>query len=132
MISPKSRPPGCRADRAGHESFPLVLPGPLVVCVEEELAVDGVCDVSLERADCLPLGLALGHLALEVGPTLRVGLADLTDGHHVDGVIELPVAATAQTVDGAPPGGKLDGCHAGIRSELVPAGESADVTGVAN
>jgi|SRR5664280_1139983 len=29
--SPKSRPPGCRAGHAGHESFPLVLPGPYLL-----------------------------------------------------------------------------------------------------
>jgi len=65
VTSPKSRPPGCRAGHAGHESFPLVLPGPLLVGVDEELAIDGVGDVSLERADRLPLGLALGHLPLK-------------------------------------------------------------------
>jgi hypothetical protein len=31
VTSPKSRPPGCRAGHAGHESFPLVLPGPYLL-----------------------------------------------------------------------------------------------------
>ena len=57
--------------------------------VEDELAVDGVAHVALERPQGLSLGLALGHLALEVDPTIRVRLADLGDRHHVDGVVEL-------------------------------------------
>ena len=31
-----------RAGHAGYESFPLVLPGPLLLSVEDELPVDGV------------------------------------------------------------------------------------------
>ena len=39
--------------------------------VEDELAEDGVGDLALERAQGLSLGLALGHLALEVDPTIE-------------------------------------------------------------
>ena len=42
-------------------------PGPLLLGIDELLAVDGVADVTLERADGFPLGLALCHLPLEVG-----------------------------------------------------------------
>ena len=42
VTSPKSRSSGCRAGHAGHESFPHVLPGPFVLCVEDEVAEDGV------------------------------------------------------------------------------------------
>ena len=44
-------------------------PGPLLPGVDEELPIDGVADVTLERPDGLPLGLALGHLLLEVDRT---------------------------------------------------------------
>jgi hypothetical protein len=66
--------------------------------IEDQLAIDGVRDVALERAQSLSLGLALGHLAIEVGPTLGVGLADLTDGHHVDGVVEEAMASQREPV----------------------------------
>ena len=131
VTSPKSRPPGCRADHAGYESFPLVLPGPLL-SVDEELPIDGVADVTLERPDRLPLGLALGHLLLEVGPALGVGLADLADGHHVDGMVELTVASPAEPVDDPTTRGDLDGSDPGVGGELVPVGEPADITGVAD
>ena len=45
--------------------------------VHDELAVDGVGDVAFERAQSLSFGLALDDVAIEVGPTSRVGLADL-------------------------------------------------------
>src|SRR5664280_1204938 len=132
VTSPKSRPPGCRAGHAGYESFPLVLPGPLLLCVDEELPIDGVTDVTLEGADRLPLGLAFRHLPLEVDPALRVLLADLADGHHVDGVVELAVASPAQPMDDPATGGQLDWGHSGIGGELVPGGEPTDVSGVAD
>ena len=100
------------------------------MCVDEELAIDGVADLSLERPDGFPLGLALGHLLLEVDPTLRVLLADLADGHHVDGVVELAVAPAAEAMDDPSSRGALDGGHTGIGGELVPVGEPTDVTGV--
>jgi len=61
-----------------YASFPDVFPG-RVSGVEDELSVDGVGNLALEGAQRLALGLALGHLALEVGPALGVGLADLAD-----------------------------------------------------
>ena len=56
------------------------------------MPIDGVGDLPLEGSDRFLLGLAFGNLLLEVGATLGVGLADLADGHHVDGMVELPVA----------------------------------------
>ena len=41
--------------------------------IEDQLAIDRVADVTLERPQRLSLGLALGDLAIEVGPTLRWG-----------------------------------------------------------
>ena len=50
----------------------------------------GVADLPLERSECFPLGLPLGHLPLEVDPTLGTVLADLGDRHHVHGMIDFP------------------------------------------
>ena len=64
------------------ESLPSVLPGPLspgALRVDEELPVGGVAHLSLERAKCLLLRLALGDLAVEVGPTFCVAKSDLGD-----------------------------------------------------
>ena len=73
------------------ESSLSVLPDPLSG-VEEQLAVDGVGDLTLEGSNRFLLRLALGDLALEVDPALRVRIADLGDRCHVDVVIELAVA----------------------------------------
>ncbi len=51
--------------------------------VDEQLAVDGVADLALERSDRLALGLALGNFAFEVRATFGVGLAELADRCHV-------------------------------------------------
>src|SRR5215207_11334978 len=111
VTSPKSRPQGCRAGHAGFESFPLVLPGPLLagaLGVGEEPAVDGVADVALQRPEGFPGGLALGHAPVEVGATVRVGLAELADGGHVDGVVELAVPALRDPVHDPATRGELD------------------------
>jgi hypothetical protein len=102
------------------------------VCVDEELPIDGVADVTLERSDRLPLGLPLGHLPLEIGAALRVLLADLADGHHVDGVVELAIAPATEAVDDPTAGGQLDGGDTGIGGELVPGSETPDIAGVAD
>jgi hypothetical protein len=41
--------------------------------VDDQLAIDGVGDVALEGAQGFSFGLALDDLAIEVGPTGRVG-----------------------------------------------------------
>ena len=83
----------------------------LVLCVDEEPSIDGVGDLALERPDGFPLGLAVGHLLLEVDPALGVLLADLADGHHVDGVVQLAVAPATEAVEGPAPRGVLDGSY---------------------
>jgi hypothetical protein len=95
-----------------QESRPSVLPGPLpagAFGVDKELAVDGVADMTLERPEGFLLGLALGDFAVEVGAALGVGLADLADGGHVDGVVQATVASLGEAVHNSPTGGQLDG-----------------------
>ncbi|HEV8278857.1 MAG TPA: hypothetical protein VGQ26_24615 [Streptosporangiaceae bacterium] len=55
--------------------------------------VDGVAELAFERAERFFAGLAFGDLLLEVGAALTVGMPDLGDRGHVDGVVEPPVAA---------------------------------------
>jgi len=62
------------------------------VGVEEQLAVDDVAEVPLQRADGVLLGLALGQLAFEVGPALGAAMPDLADGGQVQSVVEATVA----------------------------------------
>jgi hypothetical protein len=97
-----------------YESFPSVLPGPLAaaVGVVEKLAVDGVGDVAFESRQRLFLGFALGHLEVEVGPPLGVGLADLTERGQVQGVVELTFAPPRQPMDDAACSGHFDGAAA--------------------
>ena len=71
--------------------------------------MDGVADLTLERADTFFVGLALGDLALEVRATFGVRLAELADRGHMQRVVELAVAALGEPVDGSPAGGELDG-----------------------
>ena len=59
------------------------------MCVEDELAVDGVAHVALEGSQGFLLRLALGELAVEVGAPFRVAMADLADGGEVDAVVLL-------------------------------------------
>lgn len=74
-------------------SRPLCPPGPLSG-VKHQLAVDGVGDLALQAPDRFTLRLSLGDPAQVVAPAVRVGLADLADGGHVDGVVEHAVAAS--------------------------------------
>jgi hypothetical protein len=84
------------------ESSLSVLPDPLSG-VEKELAIKRVADVTLERAQRLSLGFALGDLAIKVGPTLRMGLTDLADRHHVDGVVEATMTPQREPEEHPPP-----------------------------
>ena len=45
--------------------------------IDDQLVVEGVGDLALERANRFTLGLALADLAIEVGPAIGVRLADL-------------------------------------------------------
>jgi hypothetical protein len=111
-LGPKSRCAGCEPATLDDRDVPECPPGPALslgaVGVDEELAVDRVADVALERADRVLLGLALGQLALEVCAALGVALADLADGGQVQGVVQPSVAPLGDTVDDPATGGRLD------------------------
>jgi hypothetical protein len=47
-------------------------------------------------------------------------------------MVELAVAASAQSMDDPASRRQLDGSHTGIGSELVPGGEATDIAGVAD
>src|SRR4051794_28617511 len=137
VASPKNRLSGCETGHAGFESFLLALPGPRcsaaeTVGVGEELSVDGVADVSLQRPQCFSFGLALGDFAFEVGATLAVFVAQLSDGGHMDRRVQRPVPSSRQSVCDPAAGGELDGRGAGVRGEVITVAEPADVTGVAD
>jgi hypothetical protein len=68
------------------------------VGVAVQLPVDGVADLAFERAQGFFLGLALGDLAVEVGATVGVGLADLADRREMQGVVQPSVAALGESV----------------------------------
>ena len=85
----------------------------------------------LSDRERLALGLALGDLAVEVGTALRVALADLDDGDHVDRVVEVSVAAKREPVHDAATRRALDRRGAVVGGELVASREPRDVSGVA-
>jgi hypothetical protein len=60
--------------------------------IDDQLTVESVGDLALQGANSFTLRLALGDLAIEVGPAVGVGLADLGDGSYVDGVVELSIS----------------------------------------
>ena len=68
VTSPKSRPSGCRADHAAMSRFLVSSRTPFGI--DDQLAVEGVGDLALQGSNSLTLGLALGDLAIEVGPAL--------------------------------------------------------------
>jgi len=100
--------------------------------VDDQLSVDGVADLALQRPQRFLLRLALVDLAIEVGATCRMGLAELTDRGHVEGMVQLAVAALRQPVNGATTGGELDRGRAVVGGVAIPVGESGDVAGVAD
>src|SRR5450631_2148334 len=65
--------------------------------VSEQLSINDVRDLTLEGAQRLLGGLALGHLAVEVGPSVGL-MTDLDDGRHVDGVVKPSVALRIKPV----------------------------------
>jgi hypothetical protein len=115
----------------GYESFPSVLPD-LLSGVEKQLAVDGVRDLTLERPQGLLLRLALGNLAVEVDPSLGAGVADLSDRGHVEGVVELAVAAAREPMHDPPTRGQLDRSRAAIGGIGISVGETSNVAGVSD
>ncbi len=97
--------------------------------IEDQLAVDGVGDVALERAKGLSLGLALGNLAIEVGPTLGVGLADLGDAAMWMALLsyDYPAVRAGETPDRLR-SARSERCP--HRRRRSPGWRSADVAGV--
>lgn len=82
------------------------------------MSPDGIADPTLEGADGLLAGLALGLAAQVVSPSRSV-VADLGDGDHVDGVIQGSVPSRIEAVADPRSARRLDGggCVAG--GELV-------------
>ena len=86
--------------------------------------------MELKRPQGFALGLALGHFALEVDPTIRAWVADLGERGDVDGVVELAIASTRQPMGDPTSRRVLDRGHARIGGEVVLVSEAPDVTGV--
>jgi hypothetical protein len=73
-----------------------------------EGAVEVAGEVALDAAADLPVGLAFGAAALDVGKGGRVA-AHAAHCHGVQCAVELPVAGPVETVPAGPPGGHWDG-----------------------
>jgi hypothetical protein len=87
--------------------------------VGDELAVDDVGEAPLEAAQGFFAGLALSPFALVVGPPGGLAVADLGDGHHVDGVVDPPVPGSGEPVADLLAGGCVDGGGAVVAGEVV-------------
>jgi hypothetical protein len=83
------------------------------------------------RAQRAFAGHPLADLLLVVDAALGAAVADLGDGGHVDGVVELSVPAPGEPVNLPVAGGDLDRRGAVIGGEVVAAREAVDVTYVA-
>jgi len=78
------------------------------------------------------VGLALFDPPFEVGPAVGVGLAELADSGHVDGVVELSVPALGEAMHDPAARRELDRGCAVVGGVAVPAGEAADIAGVSD
>ena len=78
------------------------------------------------------MGFALGYLAVVVGAAVAVGVPDLGDRGHVEGVVDAPVPAQRQAVDLAVPRRHLDRRGAVAGGEVIAAGEPGHVGDVAD
>jgi hypothetical protein len=74
--------------------------------VGDELSIEGVGDPSLQAAQGLKLGLAVGSLASVVGPAWGVE-ADLADRGDVDHVVHPPVPGPGEAVAVLLAGGRV-------------------------
>ena len=103
VADPKSRPSGCEVDHAGLKSRPW-LPSRARQCqgVSEELSVNSVGDAPLERTHSFFLRFGFGDLALEERAPWGVREADLGDRGDVEGVVQLPVAASREPMSDPP------------------------------
>jgi hypothetical protein len=93
---------------------------------------DGVADLSFQAAQGLFRGLALGQLLIVVSAALAVGVADLGDGGHVDGVVEPAVPAPGQPADLPVSRRHLDRGGAVAGGEVIAAGEAGHAPDVAD
>lgn len=91
--------------------------------VGDELAVDGVGDPALEAPQGLEWLLALGALALVVGPPVG-GQSELCDRGDVDHVVDPAVAGPGEAVSVVLPGGGVQGCGPVPGREAVAVGEA--------
>jgi hypothetical protein len=58
-----------------------------------EAGEDGVADLALEAPERFLVRLSLGQLLVVIGPAVAVPVPDLSNGGHVDGVVDAPAAA---------------------------------------
>ena len=68
------------------------------VSVGDEVPVDGVADLSLERPERFRLRLALSDPTIEVDPPIGSGVSKLADRGHVQCVVELAVPSLGHAV----------------------------------
>jgi hypothetical protein len=61
-----------------------------------------------------------------------MGLADLTDSGHLDGVVELAVASLGEAMHGPSARGELDGGRAVVGRIMISAAETANVAPIAD
>src|SRR2546421_5573711 len=116
-----------------EESSLGALPGPLrLFGVEEQLAVDDVADAPLEGPERFLFRLAFLNLAVEERASRGVRVTDLGDGRDVDGVVQLPVAASGESLHDPAAGGDVDGGGAVVGGVVTLAAEPVDVAGVAD
>jgi hypothetical protein len=87
--------------------------GELALSVAKELPIDHIGEPALEAAEGLLLGVAFGPLAEIVSATGGVA-AGLARGHDVQGVVQLSIPRTGQSVSDDLPTGGFDGRHATV------------------
>jgi hypothetical protein len=131
--SPKCRCSGFNRPRWIPESPLIVVPGPLSTRgarVDLELSPDRVGDSSLQGAECFFADLAFG-LAAEVVGTSGCIVGDLSDGDHVDCVVQLAVTARVQPLSFTIRAGCFDRCGSVVAGELGADPKPGDVVNVA-
>ena len=114
----------------GRHGFELLCCQGHFSVVYEHGAVDDVGKVTLEAARALRPGLSLGSLTLEVGSRRSV-VARLREGHDVQGVVELAIAAAIEAVSLGVARRGGDGSHAAGHGEGRRGAEASRIAGLA-